>query len=104
MPTGIVEERGGVFTCLRGTPRFYCLLTEWGVLSDASDRVLTENMPEVYLDAVRRCSPDGSWVNFSTVMRSGQRLNVYLRSVSSVQYRDGTAMLIVLLPGGSVGT
>ena len=103
MPTGVVQERGGVFTCLRGTPRFYSLLKEWGVLSDASDRVLTENMPEVYLDAVRRCAPDGSWVNFSTVMRSGQRLNVYLRCVTSVRYRGGTAMLIVLLPGGSVG-
>ena len=73
------------------------------MLGDASDRVLTENMPEVYLDAVRRCAPDGSWVNFSTVMRSGQRLNVYLRCVTSVRYRGGTALLIVLLPGGSVG-
>ena len=65
------------------------------------DLIKTKAAPD---EAVRRCSPDGSWVNFSTVMRSGQRLNVYLRSVSSVQYRDGTAMLIVLLPGGSVGT
>ena len=98
-PTGILELRDGVFTCLRGTDRFYYILNQLGLLTEPGGKVLA-TPAESFVRAVQQCPPDGSWVSYFKTLRNGRGYTVYLRRVSSVQYRGATALLVVMLPSG----
>ena len=98
-PTGILEERDGVFTCLRGTDRFILLLWQFGLLAAPDNQVL-QNPPEQFLRAVRQCTPEGTWVSYFKTASEGRGYTVYLRRVSSIEYRGGVAYLVVMLPSG----
>ena len=104
MPTGILEARDGVYTCLRGSDRFYRALTRWGLLADSESRVLQTPLPEVFQTAIDACTPDGRWISFLVEIGGGQSITGFVRCVSPMQYRGATALLTVLLPGrGSMG-
>ena len=74
------------------------------MLADGESRVLQTPLPEVFQTAIDACTPDGRWISFSAEIGGGQSITGFVRRVSPLQYKGGTALLTVLLPGrGSIG-
>ena len=96
--TGVLQYRGGTFTCLRMTERFRGMLVEWNVLDEpgGGPPTLRGDLPESFTRAVEACASDPDWVSFTIQTQKEGTLNVYVRRVSR-RNDGGIALLTVLL-------
>lgn len=102
IPAGVLELREGSLTVLRSNTRFQELLEKIGAFVPAADdrpgaQPLGSDPPEVFAAAMNRCIGQEGWVNFTVDSKEAGYLDVYMRRMSSAQYRGGTAILVVAL-------
>ena len=102
IPAGVLELREGSLTVLRSNTRFQELLAKIGAFVPVTDddpgmQTLGSNPPSDFVAAMNRSIEQEGWVNFTVNSREAGYLDIYMRRVSSTQYRSGTAILVVVL-------
>lgn len=102
VPAGVLELREGRLTVLRSNARFLELLEKISAFAPVPDgspgvQTLGSNPPADFVAALNRCIEQEGWVNFVVDSREAGHLDIYMRRVSSAQYRSGTAILVVPL-------
>ena len=102
IPAGVLELRDGRLTVLRSNTRFQELLEKIGAFVPVPDdspgmKTLGSDPPEDFVAALNRSIEQEGWVNFTVDSKEAGYLDIYMRRVSSAQYRNGTAVLVVPL-------